>query len=232
MPLPQVDLPLFEIEIPPTKQKVNFRPFLVKEEKILILASESGDVNDMMRATQQVVSNCSMGEVDATKLPLFALQKVFMDLRSASISNIIDLNLVCGHCSSTHQHELDLQQLEIKYNKEHKNPVDLGGIMIELDYPSADILAQMFNSETIEDLYVTASHCIKVIYDGDEIINSDEVTLDEKLEWIEGLTTQQFLPIREFLETMPILEHTIEFTCNECEKENYMTMNGYSNFFV
>ena len=81
MPLPQIDVPLFKIQIPATKKKVNFRPFLVKEEKILIMANESGDVNDMLLATQQIITNCSMGVVDGTTLPLFALQKIFMDLR-------------------------------------------------------------------------------------------------------------------------------------------------------
>lgn len=232
MGLPQVSLPLFEIEIPPKGDKIDFRPFLVKEEKLLIMASESGELQDMMKATQQIVTNCSMGKVDGSKLPLFALQKVFMDLRSASISNIIDLNLVCGNCGTIHEHQLDLQDLKITYDEKHVNPIDMAGIIINMKYPDAKTLSEMFESDTIEDLYSVVAKCIEVIYDGDEQINAEDVTHQELLEWVEELPAQQFAGLREFLETMPVLEHSIDFTCGNCSTENTMTMNGYQNFFV
>ena len=173
-----------------------------------------------------------MGKVDGSKLPLFALQKVFMDLRSASISNIIDLNLVCGNCGTIHEHQLDLQDLKITYDEKHVNPIDMAGIIINMKYPDAKTLSEMFESDTIEDLYSVVAKCIEVIYDGDEQINAEDVTHQELLEWVEELPAQQFAGLREFLETMPVLEHSIDFTCGNCSTENTMTMNGYQNFFV
>jgi len=233
MPLPQVDVPLFEVEIPTTKEKVPFRPFLVKEEKILVMASESGNQEDMLRATQQIITNCSMGKVDGTKLPLFAIQKIFMDLRSASISNIIDLTLICGDCDTKYEHKLDLQDLKITYDDAHTNRIKLDErLTIEMEYPDSTTLADLFGSETMEQVYTTAARCVTKIYQDEEIISVEDVSEYEMVEWIEGLTTDQFVGIREFFETMPVLEHTVEFKCVGCEKENYITLNGYTNFFV
>ena len=96
MPLPQVDVPLFDVKIPTTKEKISCRPFLVKEEKLLVMASESGSIDDMIKATQQIVTNCSFGKIDGQKIALFELQRIFLDLRSVSISNIIDMSFKCG----------------------------------------------------------------------------------------------------------------------------------------
>ena len=121
--LPQVDVPLIEIEMFSTKDIVNFRPFLVKEEKMLVMASETNDINDMMKATQQIITNCSFGKIEGDKLPLFELQRIFLKLRSASISNAIDLNMVCGDCGTQYNHQLDLDNLELTLDKNHKNPI-------------------------------------------------------------------------------------------------------------
>tara|TARA_R110000782_G_scaffold172192_1_gene263826 strand:- start:134 stop:697 length:564 start_codon:yes stop_codon:yes gene_type:complete len=187
----------------------------------------------MLLATQQIITNCSMGVVDGTTLPLFALQKIFMDLRSASVSNIIELNLVCGECDTKYDHELDLQALEITYDPEHTSRIKLDEqLIIEMEYPSAGRLAELFGSETMEELYTTAALCISKIFQGDEIIDVSDVSENEMIEWIENLTLDQFAGIRSFFETMPVLEHTFEFDCLGCGKGNYITLNGYTNFFV
>ena len=233
MALPQVDLPLTEIEVPGFKKKVNFRPFVVKEEKILVMASESGDINDMMKATQQVITNCSFGKVDAENLPLFALQKVFLDLRSISISSNVDLNLKCGNCEKDYAHSLDLSKMEITYQEGHENPIKINDtLQLEMNYPNAQQLTALLDNDIMEEVYKAAALCIKKIITEDETIETKKIAEEEVIEWMENLPVDSFVKIKDFFATMPTLEHIIEFKCVECENENYMAMNGYLNFFV
>lgn len=233
MTLPQVDLPLSEIKVHSLNKKFDFRPFRVKEEKILVMASESNDVADMMKATQQIITNCSMGKVDGSKLPLFALQKLFLDLRAISISNNVDLSLRCGECNEEYKHNLKLDELDVTYDPDHTNPIKLGDdVAIEMNYPDAVQFQTMMESDTMENIFNMTVECISKIYNGDEIIEAKTVAHEELLEWIENLTMEQFDKIKDFFATMPTLEHVIEFKCVKCEKDNYLGMNGYLNFFV
>lgn len=233
MALPQVDVPLFEVEVPTTKEKINCRPFLVKEEKLLVMANESGNVDDMIKATQQIVTNCSFGKIDGQKIPLFELQKIFMDLRSASISNIIELSLQCGECGTRYNHNLDLQDLKITFDEDHKNPIKLSDkLSIKMRYPDAYQMSKILESNNFEDIYKLTALSIETIYNDDEIIEVEDLTEEELLEWVENIPSAQFEPVRNFFTTMPVLEHLIEFKCGGCENNNYLNMNGYINFFV
>lgn len=233
MPLPQVDVPLFEVEIPTTKEKVNCRPFLVKEEKLLVMASESGSLDDMIKATQQIITNCSFGKIDGQTIPLFELQKIFLDLRSVSISNIVEMSFRCGKCETKYDHSLDLQDLKITFDEEHENPVKLStGLSIKFKYPDAFEMAKLLSEDDLNDVYVLTAKSIDKIYTADEILDVKDMTDEELLEWVEGIPSAQFEKIRNFFATMPVLEHMVEFKCTACEQENYLTMNGYVNFFV
>lgn len=233
MPLPQVDVPLFDVEIPTTKEKISCRPFLVKEEKLLVMASESGNMDDMIKATQQIVTNCSFGKIDGQKIALFELQKIFLDLRSVSISNIVEMSFRCGKCETKYDHNLDLQDLKIVFDEDHKNPVKLSNsLSIKMKYPDAFEMAKLLSEDNIDDVYTLTAKSIDKIYTQDEIIDVEDMTEEELLEWVENIPSAQFEQIRIFFSTMPALEHTIEFKCSTCEQENYLTMNGYVNFFV
>ena len=233
MPLPQVDVPLFDVEIPTTKEKISCRPFLVKEEKLLVMASESGSMDDMIKATQQIVTNCSFGKIDGQKIALFELQKIFLDLRSVSISNIVDMAFKCGKCETQYEHNLDLQDLKIVFDEEHVNPVQLSSnLSLKMKYPDAFEMAKLLSEDNIDDIYTLTAKSIDKIYTQDEILDVDDMSEEDLLEWVENIPSSQFEQIRIFFSTMPALEHTIEFTCSKCEQENYLTMNGYVNFFV
>ena len=233
MTLPQVDLPLTEIKVHYLDKKFDFRPFRVKEEKILVMASESKDVADMMKATQQIITNCSLGKVDGTKLPLFALQKLFLDLRAISISDNVDLALKCGDCDEEYNHNVKLGEIDVTYDKDHTNPVKLGDdLAIEFNYPDAMQLQDMLETETMEKIFNITSECISKIYSGDEIIDAKSIPAEELTDWIENLTMEQFDKVKDFFATMPTVEHVIEFKCIKCGRENYLGMNGYYNFFV
>lgn len=233
MALPSIDAPTYEIEIPHTKEVKKFRPFLVKEEKLLVLANESGEQRDMIRATQQIVTNCSFGEIDGEKLPLFALQKIFMDIRAQSISSVIDLVLACGSCEAQNEHMLDLTTLKIEETEGHNTMVQLSDtVFVEMKYPDPFEIGELLDTKDPETVYRIAGNCVNVIYDGDEKYNAFESSDDERQAWIEQLTLDQFVNLRKFFETMPVLEHAIEFDCVKCGKANYINFNGYQDFFV
>ena len=233
MALPSIDARTYEIKIPHTKETKKFRPFLVKEEKLLVLANESGEQRDMIRATQQIVTNCSFGEIDGEKLPLFALQKIFLDIRSQSISSVIDLVLACGSCEAQNAQSLDLATLEVSETEGHSTMVQLSDtIFVEMKYPDPFEISELLDTGDAQTVYKIAGNCVNVIYDGDEKYNAFESSETERLEWVEQLTLDQFVKLRKFFETMPILEHAIEFDCVKCGKANYINFNGYQDFFV
>ena len=187
----------------------------------------------MIRATQQIVTNCSFGEIDGEKLPLFALQKIFLDIRSQSISSVIDLILACGSCEAQNAQSLDLATLEVSETEGHSTMVQLSDtIFVEMKYPDPFEISELLDTGDAQTVYKIAGNCVNVIYDGDEKYNAFESSETERLEWVEQLTLDQFVKLRKFFETMPILEHAIEFDCVKCGKANYINFNGYQDFFV
>jgi len=233
MALPSIDTPTFEIEIPHTKETKKFRPFLVKEEKLLVLANESGEQDDMIRATQQIVTNCSFGEIDGEKLPIFSLQKIFMDLRSQSIGSKIQLGLSCGGCGASHTHTIDLEEIKITTHKDHSSKIKLDDTMfVDMKYPTAFEVQKLLDSENSEQLYAVVSQCVHIVYQDDEIFNAYESSDEERKNWVENLTIEQFTNVRKFFETMPTLEYSVNFKCSKCDRPNYMDFNGYQNFFA
>lgn len=233
MALPVIETPTFEIELPHTKETAKFRPFLVKEEKLLVMANESGEEQDMIRATQQIITNCSFGKIDGEKLPIFALQKMFLDLRAQSISNTIELSLKCGSCDASHNHKILIRELQITENPEHSKKIKISDdIFIDMEYPNAFEIQKLFKSTNTNEMYEIMSKCIHVVYQGDEIFNAYESSDQEKQNWLESLTLEQFVEFRKFFETMPVLEYIVNFKCGNCGRPNYLDFNGYQNFFV
>jgi len=233
MALPQIDVQTFNLNVSSLQKEFKFRPFLVKEEKLLVMANESSDSKDVLSTAQQIITNCSFGKVDGDKLPLFDVQKVFLQLRSQSVGSIITLNVNCGECDAEIEAELDLDDVEVKRLDEHKDTFNItDNIAIEMKYPRVDEVHDLIHATEEMDIYIVAANNIKTIYTEDEVIDFQSSPPDERVQWIENLTPDQFKNIKEFFETMPQLYHTIEFKCRECKKDNYLNIDGYENFFV
>lgn len=233
MALPKIDVPTFKMKIDSLGKDYKFRPFLVKEEKILVMASESSDSSDMLHAAQQVITNCSFGKIDGEKLPMFEVQKVFLTLRSQSVGNIIELKAKCGECDTSNDVFLDIDEIQIIREPSHSNRVQLNNdIVIEMGYPSVEEVAALARAEENMDIYIVAANSIDKIYTSDETIDFQSSPPNERIEWIENLSPDQFGKIKNFFETMPQLYHTLEFKCNQCKKDNYLVIDGYENFFV
>lgn len=227
MALPILSVPTFDVDVFSTKEKVKMRPFLVKEEKILILAAESEQRSDMIRAMQQVVHSCSDGKLDAEKLPFFDLQNIFIRLRSQSIGKDSEFNLICGECGHKTPTTLDLDDIQLRTNPEHSNKImidsDIGVVM---KYPTAEVLTN--DDMPMFDLVVS---CVDKIFTKEEVHNASEEGREEVAKFIDGLTNDQFERIVEFFLTAPKIFHNIDYVCSKCQTENSVVVDGVENFF-
>lgn len=227
MALPTLSVPTFDVEIYSTKQKVKMRPFLVKEEKLLILAAESNQRSDMIRAMQEVINSCSSGNIDAEKLPFFDLQNIFIKLRSQSIGKESEFNLICGECGHKTPTTLDLENIDLRTSPNHTNKIMLtDDIGVVMKYPTAEVLIN--ENQPVFDLVVS---CVDKVFTTDEIHDAADQSYEEICEFIDGLTSDQFDKIVEFFETAPKILHTIEYTCPNCQTENTVVVDGVENFF-
>jgi hypothetical protein len=227
MALPTLSVPTFDVEVYSTKEKIKMRPFLVKEEKILILAAESNQRNDMIRAMQQVITSCSDQKIDAEKLPFFDLQNIFIKLRAQSIGKESEFNLICGECGHKTPTSLDLEQIELRVTPNHTNKIMLTDeIGVIMKYPTSDVLID--EDKPIFDLVVS---CIDKVFTAEEVHDAADQSYEEICSFIDGLTTEQFDKIVEFFETAPKILHNIEYTCPKCQTENTVVVDGVENFF-
>ena len=227
MALPTLSVPTFDVEVYSTKNVVTMRPFLVKEEKILILAAESNQRSDMVRAMQQVVNLCSDGKIKAEELPFFDLQNIFIRLRSQSIGKDSEFNLICGECGHRTPTTLDLDEIKLQIPPNHTNKIllndDVGVIM---KYPTAEILSN--EDMPIFDLVVSS---VEKIFTQEEVHDAEEEGYEAVSDFIDGLTTEQFEKIVEFFATTPRIFHNIDYTCPKCQTENTVVVDGVENFF-
>ena len=230
MALPTITVPEFDLEVPGIKKSMKFRPFLVRESKILTLALEGGEVEDQVKAIQQVVDNCSFGKLNAKKLPLYQLQWIFLKLKAKSVGNTQDFILTCGNCENKINYTMDINDFEIIGNTDISNKkIEINestGIVFK--YPPANVQASSNNVE--DDILIM--NCIEYIYDEEEIIKAEDISPEELTEWLDTLPLEITQKIGSFFEEMPLMGHIVEYKCNECEKENKVAINGYEHFFV
>lgn len=227
MPIPIITTPTFDVDVYSTKQKIKFRPFLVKEEKILVMAQEQGDKKEILNAMQDIVTACSNGEVDGHKLPIFDLQNLFLRIRSQSIGGTSDFNLICGECSHRTPFSLNLDAIQLTISEDHTNKImindDVGVIM---KYPLPE--------DTVNDdlkVFDLVVNSIEQIFTREEVFNTADEPREDVVKFLDSLTTEQFEKIAKFFETMPRLEHVVEYTCSKCSKENIVLMDGLESFF-
>ena len=233
MALPKLNVPKYKLKLPSDGRTVNFRPFLVKEEKLLVLANETKDQDEMGRATQQVVTNCSFGKVQGDELPIFDMQKIFLELRKVSVSDSVEVRLLCGHCEAPIDIQIELDTFKLHETEGHAMDFQIAeDISVKMRYPNAKELTALGQSETEGDIYKVAESCIETVFYGDAIIEFNELKEEERSDFIDNLTSEQFAHIKNFFESMPVIENNVEYKCNKCGKDNVDYLNGYYDFFV
>ena len=236
MALPKLTTPTYELEIPSTDEKIKYRPFLVKEEKILMMALESKSEKDITQAVKDIVSECTFNKVNIDNMPMFDVEYIFLQVRSKSVGEVSKLKLLCPDDKKTYADvEVDLNEVKVQVGEDHTNKIDLGnGMGIIMQYPSID----SFKDSGIRDINASnmlevISTCILQIYEeeGKKVYNSKDQTSKELTDFIEQLNTKQFKDVQKFFETMPKLKHEITVKNPKTKKENKVTLTGLNDFF-
>lgn len=227
-------LPSFETTLPITKQQVTFRPFVMKEEKLLLLASESNDSKSIYSALDNIIKACTNNVVSCETHPMVDVQKIFLEIRGKSVGEIIEFNLICGNCKTTKPSSLDVNEVQVLFSDEHTNKFKLSeNLVVTMRYPLLKHLEKLSNTEaSIDDIYDMVADCIDTIQTEDESYNRENSSTADFREFVDNLTSYQFETLKEFFDTMPVIHHDIRFVCSSCARNNVVNVNEIVNFFV
>ena len=240
MTLPKINTPTYELTIPSNGKKIKYRPFLVREEKILILALESEDTKQITTAVIDILSDCILTKnVDVTKLATFDIEYLFLNVRSKSVGETVDVNITCPDDGKTSvEMQINIDTIKVQKNKNHKNTIKLDDkYFIKFKYPSFnEFIESNFevsenNSEVSKSMSMIVS-CIDMIYDEEESWNASDSSQKELEEFIEQLNSKQFKLIEKFFETMPKLSHKIKVTNPKTKVESEVVLEGLASFFT
>ena len=237
MPLPQINTPTYELVLPSTGKKLKYRPFLVREEKILIMALESEDMQQISTAIIETINQCILTKgIKVEKLATFDIEYLFLNIRAKSVGETVEVNVTCPDDGKTSvSMEIDIDSIKIKKDKSHRNSIKLDDTLsMKMKYPSMDqFVASNFDSN-ITDVDTTLGMiigCIDMIYNEEESWNASESTDKELSEFVGNLNTKQFKLIEKFFSRMPKLTHTIKVTNPETKVESEVVLEGLAAFF-
>ena len=236
MALPQVVLPTYELEVPSNGKKIKYRPFVVKEEKLLLLALESEDAKEIEKAVKTLLKSCISSRIKIEELPIFDLEYIFLQIRAVSIGDIVKMRVTCKDDDKTQvSYNLNLSEVKVVKPEGHSNKImltdDMGVIMKYPgmnDFISGSIMGQAPTAEGVIDII---AGCIDQIFDGEDVYDSSTTTKKEFSQFLEGLTNSQFESIQEFFEGTPRLEHTFTVKNPNTGEDSEFTITGLSNFF-
>ena len=237
MPLPKLVVPEYELELPSTKETVKYRPFLVKEEKLLLSAMQLGEEKDMMNAVKTIIKNCTNLKSKIETLSTFDIEYVFLRIRSKSVGEVSKVMITCPDDNETQvEVEIDLEEIEVHYPEGHTNKIELSdNIGIIMNYPSLDMFIKMnFTGEdiSVENMFELTLSCMGQIWEGEEVFDCRSYAKKELNEFIENLKSDQFQKIQEFFSTMPKLEHEIEVVNPETKVTSKVKLEGLGSFFA
>ena len=236
MALPKLTTPTYELEIPSTDEKIKYRPFLVKEEKILMMAMESKSSADITQSVKDIVSECTFNKVKIDDMPMFDVEYIFLNVRSKSVGEVSKLKLLCPDDNKTYADvEVNLSEVKVQVGDDHTNKIELGnGMGMIMKYPTID----SFKESGIKDInpnnmLEVISTCILQIYEeeGKKVYDTKDQTKKEVTDWIEQLNSKQFKDVQNFFETMPKLKHEITIKNPKTKKESKIMLNGLNDFF-
>ncbi len=238
MPLPTIATPTYELELPSTKQKIKYRPFLVKEEKLLVLALESEDTKQITTAIKTVLKNCiSTKGVKVETLPTFDIEFLFLNIRGKSVGEEIELTITAPDDDTTPVViKIDVDDIKVQENKDHTKKIKIDdNLMMEMKYPSLEqFIKTNFDFNEVNDMdksFELISSCIDKIYSEEEVWSSSDVTKKEMVDFLDQMNSLQFKEIEKFFNTMPKLSHTIKVKNPNTKVTSDVVLEGLSSFF-
>jgi hypothetical protein len=237
MALPKLDVPIYELVVPSTGENIKYRPFLVKEEKILLIAMESGKSKDMLQSVSDIVDECTFKKLKLGQMPMFDVEYMFLNIRAKSVGEVSKLKVLCQDDMKTYANvEVDLNEIEVQVSESHTNKIELSDELgLIMKYPTINSFTENgiedINASNMLDVIVA---CIDTIYDkkGEEVYDSKDSSKKELMDFIEQLNTTQFQDVQKFFDTIPSLKHTITVMNPKTKVESKVTLTGINDFFV
>ena len=236
MALPILTTPTYELEVPSSDEKIQYRPFLVKEEKILLMAMESGKNEDIVEAIKQIVSECTYNKLNISQIPMFDVEYIFLQIRSKSVGEVSKLKLLCPDDNKTYADvEVKLDDVKVEIEDGHTNKIELDNKMgMIMTYPTIDSFkASGITTITATNMLDVISACILQIYedDGEKVYEAADQTAKELADFIEQLQTKHFKKVQKFFDTMPRLKHTVKVKNPKTKKTSDIVLQGLNSFF-
>jgi DNA-directed RNA polymerase subunit M/transcription elongation factor TFIIS len=242
--LPKIDVPIYELNLISTGKKIRFRPFLVKEQKLLFMANQSDDPKDALNVVKQICKNCIVDDIDVEALPVFDLEFIFLNLRARSVSEVINLQYKCNNkvkneadeetvCGNLEKFDVNLLEILPTKDPKHDKKIMLSdklGLMMK--YPTFEMIANLKGQNENETLMELLTICIDNIFDQDNIYYTKDVTKEELEEFIDNLQQKDLEKIQEFFETAPKIKKDISFNCRKCGYKENIVVEGLQNFFI
>ena len=232
MPLPEIATPIYTLTVPSTKKRVKYRPFLVKEQKLLILALENDDQEQILDAITKTIQNCLHTKIKVEDMALFDIEYLFLQIRARSISEEIEMKVTCADDGETTVDvKFMVDDVKVNFPKGHTNVIKIDDdLTVEMKYPDLDYFTKVNFIGEEPDAYELVAKCIKRVYVGEDDYTADSV--EESKKWVEGLTNAQFDKIQAFFETMPTLRHVLKVKNPKTKVANEVVLEGLSDFFA
>ena len=236
MSLPKINTPEYRLTIPSTDEEIRYRPFLVKEEKLLLIAQETGTDKATYDAIRNIITSCCLDPVDINKLPLFDMEYIFLNIRAKSVGESVKLKVKCPDDKETEvEIEVDLTKINVEMDENHDARIQLtDNIGVLMMYPNFATVSQQQNMEEgkeTEQLFEMISSCMFQVWEGEETHDAMDYSAKDKREFLESLDHQQFEKLQVFFETMPTLKHEVEVTNPNTNVTSTVTLTGINAFF-
>jgi hypothetical protein len=240
MALPKIDVPTYEIELPVSKTKIKYRPFLVKEQRNLLMALESLESSTIQQNIKDILYNCTLTEnLDIDKLPIIDVEYYFINLRAKSVGEVVESRYRCNNevngqeCGNIMEKDVDLSKIQVQMKEGVSSEIQLTpNISIKLNYPQFGIVKDSLKYDNINDVtFHMIAQSIEYIYDGEQFYYAEESTIEELIEFVEGLNQEQFSKIENFFNNLPKLKETLDIKCSKCGFEHKIEVEGLESFF-
>ncbi len=242
--LPKIDVPIYDLKLLSTGKKIRFRPFTVKEEKLFLMAAEAGDLKSITDTVKQVINNCVLDELDIDELPLFDIEQIFLQLRSKSVGELVNLKYRCNNlikdeseeekkCNTVVEIDVNINDIIPEFEKTDKNKIEITeNLGVVMKYPNFKVFESLDGENETESILNTIISCIDYIYDKETLYYAKDSTKEELSEFVESLQTKDLQKFKEFFDTTPKLRKNINFKCPKCSYEEDVLVEGIESFFV
>jgi hypothetical protein len=235
MSLPILNSPRFELDLPVSKKKISYRPFLVKEEKILLMALESQDQKQIMRAMHDIIDTCTYNEVKAKELPVSELEYLFLKIRSKSVGENSHIGVKCKSCEASNEMDINLDEIKLDVSDSIDNKIMLtDSVGVIMKYPTSDDVLRTIDSKKseIENIYAVITASLDKIFDKESVHDVSTQAKQDVDDFVNSLNQQQFSKIKAFFDKLPKLKHNVKFQCEKCGTDNDLVLEGMESFFA